>query len=206
MSATEITTHAADAKARLSWQFQGKTLLLAFLGALAGRHQQLEDLCWNLAAGRYLGDAAGVQLDKIGHQVGQDRLGGPYPNGEGDSIYRGKIKAKIKVNHSRGTTPDLHGIVRTLLGDNVLVVQLVDAYPAGFGLAVGVTVALTSAEEEALLAFVQAGRAAGVKLVGLAWYTDPVFSWEEDPDPLGAGFDDGTNLPTAGMWAQFFWP
>lgn len=205
MPTTPITDHVTQAQALPSWQMQAKANWRALLDATVTRVQLYEDATQDLVDGRGLETAVGVQLDALGHDVGQDRFGGAYGLGEPDADYRAKIKARIICNGSRGTASDLARVARALLGTNVLTVSVIDLPPAAFVLAVGVSVALTADEEDWLLDFVTDGRGAGIGLGGLAWYTDPVFGFDEDPDPMVAGFDDGTGT-VGGAWATYFYP
>lgn len=205
MPTTPITDHVDQAHALPSWQLQDKANWRALLDAAVTRVQLLEDVLQALAAGRSIDTAVGVQLDNEGHDIGQDRFGGAYGLGESDADYRGKVRARILANQSEGSAPDLHGVVRALLGTNVLTVSVVDLPPAAFVLAVGVTLGLSADEQDWLLDFVAASKPAGVGLGGLAWYTDPVFGFAEDPDPMVLGFDDGTGT-VGGAFATYFYP
>lgn len=205
MPAITITDHVDQAQALPSWQLQDKANWRALLDAAVTRVQLLEAVLQALAAGRSLSTAVGVQLDSEGHDIGQDRFGGAYGLGEVDADYRSKVRARIIANQSEGTTPDLHLVVRALLGANVLTVSVVDAYPAAFVLAVGVTVGLSADEQTWLQDFVWDTKPAGVGVNGLTWYTDPVFGFAEDPDPMVLGFDDGTGT-VGGAFATYFYP
>jgi len=201
---TPITDHTAQAAQLVSWQLQDKTNFLALLATATDRVQLLEDLLQYLAAHRDVATAEGVTLDSVGQELGQDRYGGPYGMGEADAVYRQKVLARILCNVSCASLPDLAAVVRGLLGANVLVVSVADLPPASFVLGVGVTTGLSAAETAGLIEMVNAARAAGVG-VGLCWYTDPVFGFAEDTDPLVAGFDDGTGT-VGGAFATYFYP
>lgn len=197
-----ITDHGAQAVARLSWQLQDKPLFVALLQAVATRIQLLEDLAWQYLGARYLDDAAGVLLDGLGESIGYPRPGGPYPHGLADEEYRSRVRAWARVNRSCGTLEELLEIVRLLLGENCEVVHLTEQYPAGFSLAVGVTTALSTEREEALVAFVRAAKAAGVGIDNITVYDGLVYGFDEDPDPLVGTLDDGTDLAGAGTFAK----
>lgn len=199
MPATTITDHVDQAQALPSWQLQDKANWRALLDVAVTRVQLFEDALQALAAGRSLDTAVGVQLDGEGHDIGQARFGGAYGLGESDADYRAKIKARIIANQSEGSALDLQRVVRALLGTNVQSVSVVDVAPASFVLAVGVTFGLGGDEAAWLLEFVREAKPAGVGIGGLAHYTDPVFGFSEDPDPMVAGFDDG-------YWAAYFYP
>lgn len=190
MMSDPITNYTAGAAELVSWQLQDKANFLALLAVATDRLQILEDMLQDLAAHRDVDTAEGVQLDLVGHELGQDRYGGPYGLGESDDDYRGKVRARILANVSCSSAPDLARVGRALLLAKVLVVSHTDLPPARFVLGVGVTTGLSSAEEAGLVQMVAAAKAAGVGM-GLCWYTDPVFGFAEDTDPLVAGFDDG---------------
>lgn len=199
MPATTISDHVAQAQALPSWQLQDKANWRALVDAAVTRVQLLEDVLQALAAGRGLDTAVGVQLDGEGIDVGQARFGGAYGLGEADADYRGKIRARIIANQSEGSALDLQRVARALLGTNVLLVSVVDLAPAAFVLALGVTAPLSADEQTWLLDFVRDSKPAGVGIGGMAYYTDPVFGFIEDPDPMVMGFDDG-------FWAGYFYP
>lgn len=204
MPATTITDHVEQAQVLPSWQLQDKANWRALVDAAVTRVQLLEDVLQDLAAGRSLDTAAGVQLDHEGVDIGQARFGGAYGLGEADADYRGKIRARIIANQSEGSALDLQRVTRALLGSKVLSVSVVDLYPAAFVLAVGVTSALGGDEQAWLQEFIRVAKPAGVGM-GLAYYTDPVFGFSEDPDPMVLGFDDGT-YTVGGAWAAYFYP
>ena len=204
MMSEPITDYTAGAAGLVSWQLQGKANFMALLAVATDRLQLLEDLLQDLGAHRDVDTAEGVQLDRLGHELGQDRYGGPYGLGEADDVYRGKVRARIVANVSCSSAADLARVVRALLGSKVLVVSHTDLPPARFVLGVGVTSGLSAAEEAGLVQMVDDARAAGVGM-SLCWYTDKVFGFAEDTDPLVAGFDDGSGT-VGGTWAHYFYP
>ena len=150
-------------------------------------------------------DSAGVWLDAIGKLIGQPRKGGAYPLGESDTDYRRKLRAAVLRNRSGGTAEDLIAVVSALLGDNAQTIHVSDCPPAAFTVSIGVAVPLTSAEQVDIVDFVEAAKAAGVKVAGIAWYTDPTFAFDGFPDPPFAGYDDGSGT-VGGFFAVYFHP
>ena len=150
--------------------------------------------------------AAGVQMDALGLLLNQPRLGGPYGIGESDANYRPKLRAAVLRNRSRCTADDLTAMVAALLGSKVLGIQVVDYPPAAFKLAVYVSSALTSSDEEALIAYCEAAKAAGVAILGLAWYTSPVFGFVPSSNPPVQGYGDGNPAHPGGAWANYIYP
>lgn len=106
--ATPITTHVADALARLLEQLRGRPRVEGLVGALAGGVQVLEDQLAALPVGLSLAGAVGAQLDVLGAVVGIAR------NGVGDDAYRLLIRGQIGRNTSDSTTETILGLARTL--------------------------------------------------------------------------------------------
>lgn len=146
----------------------------------------------------------GIQLDKLGELLNQPRLGGVYPLGEADAVYRGKLRAAILRNRCKGTAPEIVAVVHALL-TKARLVQISDAPPAAFNLSIEVTSALTSDEQQALIDFAVQSKAAGVKIVGIAWYEAPVFGFVPSTDPPVEGYGDGVGGP-GGAWANYIYP
>jgi hypothetical protein len=197
-----LTQTALDA---LPSQFVGKARMQALVLRLAARWQLLETVLWQLQTQRGVETAEGVQLDQIGELVGQVREGGAYPLGESDDLYRIKIRARALRNRSSGTVPDLQAIMHALLPAKAVAVQCVDVPPAAFVMAIQASAALTAAEEAIVAEFANGAKAAGVKIAGICWYTDPTFAFAGFPDPPFAGYDDGSGA-VGGFWAHYFYP
>jgi hypothetical protein len=152
-----------------------------------------------LQSGLDVDNAQGVQLDNLGALVGQPRLGGLYPTGESDAAYRPKVKARSLANRSEGTTPELQEILSVLIGAQLLGVDVVDAYPAGFYVNLNVASPLTTQQKADVIDFVLASKPAGVRCRGIVNIVDPVFAFDGFPVPPGAGYD-------VGAWADYFYP
>ena len=97
MSVTEITNHIDQALDRRMEQWKDKPNMEAFLRSLFGGYQELETLFFDLIDKRLdIYNTEGVQLDKIGQIVGQERLGFD------DDFYRILLLARIGINISNG--------------------------------------------------------------------------------------------------------
>lgn len=96
---------------RLPEQFKGKPGWEAFLTAIGGEIQALEDAHQQLLTLRGINSATGAQLEALGNLVGEP------PTGLDDDTYRRYIRARVAANRSRGTTPDLIKIARLVLTD-----------------------------------------------------------------------------------------
>lgn len=96
-------------------------LLATFLEPL----QELRNVYYDLLVNRRLDTAGGVQLRTIGKIVGQ-----PWA-GEDDDLYRRYIRARVRVNRSSGTIPELNKIARLIVGDDATIqIQTRNYYPA----------------------------------------------------------------------------
>lgn len=197
---------AAEAIAALPGQFIGRPHIEALWRAMASPVTDLETVLQWLQTAFTLDAGTGKQLDAIGQIVGQPRAGGPYPVGEADADYLRKLRAAVLRNRSMGSAADLIAMVRALLSTKIVGVQVSDYPPAGFKLAAYVSSALTTAEAAALVEFCVSAKAAGVGILGLAWYTAPVFGFVPSTDPPVEGYGDGNPLHPGGAWANYIYP
>lgn len=120
---TPITTHAADAKARLLQQFKDKANIEALLDAINVEVQRYEDEVMDLSDVLDIDLMGGVNLDNIGKIVGQPR------EGRSDADYRVAIRAKIGVNYSSGTPDEVIASFERITGSTD--VTYAEDYPAG---------------------------------------------------------------------------
>ena len=107
-----------SAQARIWYTFKQTTswpLLAAIIGDLWAEQ---ELAIGSVDQARYLSTAEGVQLDEIGLSVNRDR------SGLSDTLYRLAIKAEARSIISSGTIPEIVELVRSLLGDDVVVSEL----------------------------------------------------------------------------------
>lgn len=111
MSLTEKTTHAEESVARLLSQFKGKTKLEGVVSAQADQTQDEETTFFDLLNRLDIDISVGVQLDGIGEIVGEER------KGKSDALYRIYLKARILVNKSSGTAPQINEIADLLIDD-----------------------------------------------------------------------------------------
>lgn len=150
----KITDHDAAAKARLAEQYKAKTKLLGIITALTSQIQTTEDAIWQTYAERLLDVAVGTQLDDLGAVVGQER------GGSDDTTYRLQIRARVKLNRSSGTGPEILEMFELLIPATVTM-ELRDEYPAGFTLRLyGATI--ISSLAAMLVTFLRAATAEGV--------------------------------------------
>ncbi len=190
----------------MSWQFRDKANLSALLQVLVDRADTVETAASGCNLLRNVDDAVGLQLDRVGEMVGQVRLGGRSPLGESDDLYRAKVRGRMLVQTSGGTVEDLQGIAKAVLAAKALTVHAVDVPEAAVVLAVQCSSAPSADEAAVLVEFLLAGKAAGVRVLGIAWYVDKTFGFDPDaPVPPIAGYDDGSGTD-GGSWAEFIYP
>lgn len=124
MAITHNTSHVEEGIDRLLEQFKDKPRILAWVTALLGQVQEIEDALYQLYWERLLDNAVGAQLDGIGQIVVLDR------QGFDDEPYRAFLRAKIRVNLSNGKTEELIYILKLILGDDAEPIHLVQMHPA----------------------------------------------------------------------------
>jgi hypothetical protein len=115
-----ILTHATDEAARLIDHFKSGNFEELVEG-LGGRWQVLEDLLQTILTSKYIANATGPDLRKIGADLGVTQTN------ENDDIYRVFVYAKIAENHSTGSREDIYNVL-SLLGLTEL--RVYDQYPA----------------------------------------------------------------------------
>lgn len=121
-------THVEEADALLPEQFKNSTNLKAFIHSMINRVQEAENMLFDLWQSRWIDNASGVQLDGLGSIVGIDR------DGDSDTVYRLRIRARILSNVSNGTGDDVIRVAQTLADAASVSVTYSDLYPAAFQL------------------------------------------------------------------------
>lgn len=118
MSVERISDHADQAVNRLPGWLRGKPKLEAVVRAFMRPIQEIEDAYIALILMKAIDTAEGVWLDKIGKLVGQDR------GSLTDTIYRRYLRARIAANRSNGLIEDVIRVVRLILDDASVRVQV----------------------------------------------------------------------------------
>lgn len=155
MALTQITNHADRAVARLLYQYRGKQKLEDLVRIFcAGDVQELEDAAFGLLAALVVATSSGATLDRLGAIVGQAR------EGRTDSVFKVWILARVKLNKSSGTIPELLEIFQAVGPAGARFVYT-PAYPAGFELTIA-DVATTAADAEQLRRLLGLATAGGV--------------------------------------------
>lgn len=188
-TAPALVTNVLTALARLIEQYRSATLqpnIQALVGVFAAETQVLTDAASSLATITSIDDSQGVQLDNIGAIVGEPR------QGFDDVPYRLHLKARVLLNRSSGTIPEILALFELLLGDAVTL-TLTEGYPAGFTLAVG-GMPVDDTLAGYLWAFLQEAKDAGVRAI---------LEWSPDDDSSTFCFAGGNGLGfEAGVWAS----
>lgn len=119
MPLARVTTHVDDGLERQLSQFKDKPLIEAWLRSYLRQCQVLEDAIYDVILSRMIDRAVGAQQDQIGRIVGQHR------QGRDDNDYRLFLRAKIRVNRSKGAVEDIFAVGAIIFG----VPWLYDEYP-----------------------------------------------------------------------------
>jgi hypothetical protein len=133
MDGLEIrTTVVADGSRLPLSQFRDKPRFAGLLTAILTELQTLETAIVESVEARYLANATGWALDRIGDLVGIERptYGDATNNPDStadDDIYRILIRGQIAASVSYGTTPELYQILQAL---SLTGGQIYDIYPA----------------------------------------------------------------------------
>lgn len=114
--------YSAIADARLTNQFQEKPLVKALNSAMVAPLSSSESLADDVKSNRWVNNAVGVQLDKLGSIVGESRLG------RNDDDYRVGILFRIFVNTSNATPHDMMQGLALLTSPSDM--QHIEQYPA----------------------------------------------------------------------------
>lgn len=104
----KVLDHADQGVARLLTQYRRRPLIDAWARAYLNQVQKLEDACWEVIIARFIDSAVGDQLDMIGRIVGElrhDRI---------DVTYRVFIRARIRINRSKGNTKDVLDVLNII--------------------------------------------------------------------------------------------
>lgn len=179
---TQITTHLQDAIARLITQYQNAPNLQGLLTAFVGPIQDIENALVDMNTLRYLGLAAGQQLDNIGKIVGLAR-----PAGASDATYQNLILGQIKINTSQGQPEQVIQLFLLLTLANLVILT------EGVGSIILETdyQIPDQASADQLITILQQCTPAGVRIDGIVSF-DPANAFAYDGLLPGSGYDDGT--------------
>jgi hypothetical protein len=181
MSLAQVTSHVAQAQARLLQQYADKPKFLALIAAIAGRYQVVENALWGLYVGRSLANAVGAQLDGIGRIIGLSRS--EIPSAADDENYRTWLKSWIAVNASSGTIPELIRLFTAVAAQGTAI-RVNNSGAASVLVSLGTVVQTQGPTLVSVLSKVKAG---GVR--ASLDYLATLPAWEFDG--AGAGMDTG---------------
>lgn len=158
-----VTDHVTRALARVIQQYKGLPKIEGLIAAHAAQAQEVEDALWDLGTKRYLDDAEGVQLDRLGEVLVEPR------GALLDAQYSLVLAARIRMLRSSGTVEDILAVMRCVLPTQTL--ALIQWYPAAFTLDVHEQI---DAEDVDILArILRRSRAAGVRGQMIYTLSDP---------------------------------
>lgn len=191
MPIARITDHEDQGLELLLTQFQGRPRLAAWLRSYLRQVQLLEDAIYDVIIARMIDRAVGAQLDQLGRLVGERRLD------RDDDTYRVFIRARILVNRSTGTAPELLAIL-----DLITEIHFTfgDYQPAAWFIEFD-----EEPEYDPVLFYeiLHAAKSGGVRLhmVSPTTTSDMQFRWSSvgDPDDPNQGFGDANDEDTFGL-------
>lgn len=120
----------ATASGLLIDHFQQKANLVALLSSYTEQTQEIENTLFDLLNGFWIDTAAGAQLDGLGEIVGAVR------NGADDATYRLRIRVRIILNKTSGTTNQIIQIMKFIIAgvafSSAITFSFTPQYPAAF--------------------------------------------------------------------------
>lgn len=105
MTIERVTSHVEDGLDLFLEQFKNRPRFAGWLKSYLRQVQLLDDAIYDVIVARLIDRAVGAQLDQIGRLVGERR------KDRDDPTYRIFIRARILINRSNGTTPELLAIL-----------------------------------------------------------------------------------------------
>ena len=174
-----ILDHPDRAVARLATQLRGKPRMEGLVRALALQAQEVEDATWPMFL-ETIETSEGVQLDRLGHLVGQTR------GGRTDGALRIWIKARVLLNRSSGSAEQILALFSALTATTGVPLVNEEQFPAAFVLrALG-----PLAEPRAFADVLHTAKLGGVRAILEYLHTPPVAAFSFAGGP-GLGFNAG---------------
>ena len=191
---TQITTHVADAKARLLEQYKSLPNINALVEIFSGRYQDLEDILSDFVSGRSLFTAIGTQLDNMGKIINLARV-----SGQSDADYRAALFVQISINTAQGDPRSVTVLVQNLTGANIVRYRNLGNGVMSFE--IDVTPPGDIAE---LYERIEKGTLAGVRVDSITTITSASsFSFAgNDGVTESLGFGDLNNAAVGGVWSE----
>lgn len=186
------TSHIQDAKERLKFQFKDKDNINKLLEIHVDKVQELENVFWDLLKKRFLDDAEGEQLDKLGTILGSDR------NGLEDQDYRFRLKFKVGQNTSEGTTENIIDLFKILTQSAQVLVD--EYFPASVVVSNGQPI--PDDVKNLVETLLQKVVGAGIKFYYIATFPeDEAFAYLGKPNEGAFGYGDITDPTVGGKYA-----
>lgn len=180
--------HCTRGMSRLIEQYKDKPRIEAIVCTINDQVQDLETALWRLYTERGIDYAYGIQLDKLGEIVGEER------KGQTDEPYRRFIRVRILVNKSDGKFEQLLEIALLALNDAEVPaeVKVTEYFPAAVDVTINSAILTFGLVPFYLFALLRLAKAAGVNLT-------MQFVWGEIAEAFTFGSsslypEDGTDL------------
>lgn len=174
----KITTHEADIKKRLLFQFRRKNgTFTQLVSALGNRYQGIENVLNDIYLKRFIDNAEGVVLDWIAQETGIRNR----PVNFTDEQFRILIKAHIAANTSQGIKSNLENILK-ILGSEKTNIKDIPYASASIQLKGNLLISLEDIKNILI-------KATAPISFEITKYTDTPFGFLEDPTSFG--FDVG---------------
>ena len=197
----KVTTHEADAVARLVYQYVNKPNMEALAGIIGARAQTLEDATWELVTKRTIAAGTGMQLDDLGAILGEPR------QGRTDADYRIYLSARILLNKCSGTPDQIIVLFETVLAAMGAQTVVLQEWATATVIMV-VSGIITSAQATELALLLKRARGGGIN-GQVEWAPQaPATTFTFGPEAVasdGVGYDGATVINTEGYIPQG-WP
>ena len=181
MTLTQITTHEADARARLLEQFKNQYNIESILNAFSEQIQALENPAFDMLSSMRLQNATGATLNRWGNTLGVPRAG------RDDITYRAALFFRTLESIATGSPNEILDIVSTLFEAEST--QIFEYFPAAISINIVNAQNLPDPTYSANL--VQSICPAAVALLYIAvGETSPYFAFFGYPASGALGFDD----------------
>jgi len=190
------TDHTAEAISHFIEQYKRKPRMENFLSAFTEQLQELEAVFYALFTQRDLANAVGIQLDRLGTIVKEER------QDRTDDAYRRMIGVRILINKSSGRVEDIYKIIRAALGPSTVVARIQEAFPAAF--TVRIYSGFGDLDLDSLARALRQAKPVGVRMDVVDDSTLDKFMWTAEPDASDTthGWGEEGDRTVGGDWAD----
>jgi len=195
---SKITTHRADALARLLYQYQDSPKFKALIDSVSGvQTQDTEDAVYELYSRLDIDGSSGISLDKIGELIGAPR------SGLDDASYRIYLKGTAGENISEGEADRIIDTWQTMTQGTVI--QMLETFPAEIVLASNGTLVDPLLTLACIL--IQRVVGGGIKVLGTVFFdSDGAFTFDLTTETWAKGFGDKNDINIGGKFAGLLYP